>query len=90
MVISSTKVDSFRPSFSKSSISHRPKLNMEKAPINDDGKAADSIIEHVAPKVEQARIAADEEHNLSVWEAITQNKVVVFWCVFFAFSGVAW
>ncbi len=58
--------------------------------MNDDGKAADSIIEHVAPKAEQARIAAEEEHNLSAWDAIRQNKLIVFWCVFFAFSGVAW
>jgi hypothetical protein len=63
---------------------------MEKAHINDDTKAADSIIEHVAPKVEQARLAAEEEHSLSVREAISKNKLAVFWCVFFAFSGVAW
>ena len=63
---------------------------MEKGNINDDTKAADSVIEHVAPKVDQARIAAEEEHNLSVWEAISKNRLVVLWCVFFAFSGVAW
>jgi hypothetical protein len=63
---------------------------MEKVSVNDDNKAADSIIENVAPKVEQARIATDEEHSLSAWEAIGKNKLVVFWCVFFAFSGIAW
>jgi hypothetical protein len=63
---------------------------MEKVTINDENKAADSIIEHVGPKVEQARLAAEEEHSLSVWEAISKNRKVVFWCVFFAFSGVAW
>lgn len=63
---------------------------MEKSTIHDDPKAADSNIEHVTPKIEHARIAADEEHRLAVWEAISKNKLVVLWCVFFAFSGVAW
>lgn len=58
--------------------------------LHDGGKAADSAIENVAPKVEQARVAAEEEHQLSVWSALTTNKTVVFWCVFFAFSAVGW
>lgn len=58
--------------------------------IQDQSKAADAAIENVAPKVEQARLAAAEEHQLSVWEALTKNKVVVFWCVFFAFGAVGW
>jgi hypothetical protein len=63
---------------------------MEKVALNHDGKPVDTIIEDVGPKVEQARIAADEEHNLSVRDALSQNKLVVFWCVFFAFSCVGW
>lgn len=64
---------------------------MEKAAdIRNESKAADLAIEHVAPKLEQAQIAAAEEHNLSVWEALTQNKTVVFWCIFFSFSAVGW
>ena len=66
------------------------KDKMEKVNFNDDSKTADSIVEHVPPKIDQARIAADEEHNLSVWDAISKNRLVVIWCVFFAFSGVAW
>ena len=64
---------------------------MEKAAdIHDENKAAHSIVERVAPKIEQARVATEEEHNLSVWDAISKNKDVVFWCVFFAFSAVGW
>ncbi|KIW75231.1 hypothetical protein Z517_12005 [Fonsecaea pedrosoi CBS 271.37] len=65
---------------------------MEKLNIDDhhDGKAIDSIVEHVPPKVEQARAAAEEEHNLSAWEALSKHRTVVFWCVFFAFSCIGW
>ncbi|KAK7899976.1 hypothetical protein LTR67_003722 [Exophiala xenobiotica] len=64
---------------------------MEKAvDVRGGSKATDSAIEDVAPKVEQARVAAEEEHQLSVWSALTTNKTVVFWCVFFAFSAVGW
>lgn len=63
---------------------------MGKEEILDDNKAADSTIENVPPKLEQARAAAEEEHRLSVWEALSKNKTVVFWCVFFAFSAVGW
>ena len=63
---------------------------MEKVNGVNDNKAVDSVIENIAPKAEQARIAAEEEHNLSIWEAVSNHKLVVFWCVFFAFSGVAW
>lgn len=49
-----------------------------------------TMVEDLAPKVEQARVAAEEEHQLSVWDALTKNKVVVFWCVFFAFSAIGW
>jgi hypothetical protein len=64
---------------------------MEKAvDVRGGSKATNSAIEDVAPKVEQARVAAEEEHQLSVWSALTTNKTVVFWCVFFAFSAVGW
>jgi hypothetical protein len=63
---------------------------MEKIALDHDGKPDDTVIEDVGPKVEQARIAAEEEHNLSVRDALSQNKLVVFWCIYFAFSGVAW
>jgi hypothetical protein len=58
--------------------------------VHGGSKAADHAIENVAPKVEQARVAAEEEHQLSVWSALTTNKTVVFRCVFFAFSVVGW
>ncbi len=58
--------------------------------LHGGSKAAESAIETVAPKVEQARVAAEEEHQLSVWSALTTNKTVVFWCIFFAFSAVGW
>ena len=63
---------------------------MGKEEIYDESKGADSTVEHVAPKLEQARIATEEEHNLGVWQAISENKSVVFWCVFFAFSAIGW
>jgi len=64
---------------------------MEKATdIHDESKAADLTVERASPKVDQARVATEEEHNLSVWDAISKNKSVVFWCVFFAFSCVGW
>lgn len=53
-------------------------------------KTSDTTIERVPPKLEQAQLAAEEEHNLSVWRALTENKRVVFWCIFFAFSAVGW
>lgn len=58
--------------------------------ILGESKSADSVVEDLAPKVEQARVAAEEEHTLSVWDALCKNKSVVFWCVFFAFSAVGW
>lgn len=58
--------------------------------IRNESKAAGLAVEHVAPKIEQAQLAAEEEHNLSVWGALTHNKTVVFWCVFFAFSAIGW
>ncbi|KAL6245954.1 hypothetical protein RBB50_007107 [Rhinocladiella similis] len=64
---------------------------MEKAVEFHDGtKPRGTVVENIAPKVEQARVAAEEEHQLSVWDALTKNKIVVFWCVFFAFSAVGW
>ena len=58
--------------------------------IYNENKAGDSVVENVAPKLEQARVAADQEHRLSVWQALSQDRIVVFWCVFFAFSCVGW
>jgi hypothetical protein len=58
--------------------------------VYTESKARDSIIEDVPPKLEQARVAREEEHRLSVWDALSQNKIVVFWCVFFAFSCIGW
>ena len=55
-----------------------------------DDKITDTTVKHVPPKLEQARLAAEEEHNLSVWRALTENKRVVFWCIFFAFSAIGW
>lgn len=63
---------------------------MEKVAIENEDKAVNANIEDVAPKLEQAILAAEEEHNLTAWQAISQNKLVVFWCVFFAFSAVGW
>lgn len=64
---------------------------MEKpADLHHENKAIGSVIEDVPPKLEQAQLATEEEHNLSVWGALTQNKNVVFWCIFFAFSAVGW
>ncbi|KIV96703.1 hypothetical protein PV10_00532 [Exophiala mesophila] len=57
---------------------------------NYDDKLTDTTVKHVPPKLEQARLAAEEEHNLSVWRALTENKRVVFWCIFFAFSAIGW
>ncbi|KAK5057779.1 hypothetical protein LTR84_011780 [Exophiala bonariae] len=57
---------------------------------HSENKAISSVIDDVPPKIEQAQIAAAEEHNLSVWGALTQNKKVVFWCIFFAFSAIGW
>jgi len=58
--------------------------------LQHENKAIGSVMEDVPPKIEQAQIAAEEEHNLSVWGALTQNKRVVFWCIFFAFSAIGW
>lgn len=58
--------------------------------LQHENKAVGSVIEDVPPKIEQAQIAAEEEHNLSVWGALTRNKKVVFWCIFFAFSAIGW
>ena len=55
---------------------------------HDEAKAVDSTIENVGLKTEQIREATAEEHRLTAWQAISSNRRLVFWCVFFAFSAV--
>ena len=50
----------------------------------------DETVEDVELKTELVREAAAEEHSLSAWQAIASHKRIVFWCIFFAFSGVGW
>ena len=52
-------------------------------------KVADDVIEDVDLK-QNAGMAAEEERTLSVWQTIAANPKVVFWCAFFAFSGIGW
>ena len=50
-----------------------------------------STVEDTYPqKVDEAQIAAAEEHSLSVKDALLNNKLVVFWCIFFGFSSIGW
>lgn len=58
--------------------------------LRENKGVAENQIENIGVKAEEARIATENEHNLSVIEALKHNKRVVLWCVFFAFSGVAW
>ena len=58
--------------------------------LSTQEKLADTTIEHVAIKNEAVAAAVADEHSQGAWEAILNNKRVVLWCVFFAFSGVAW
>ena len=52
-------------------------------------KKTDEAIEDIDLK-QNAGIAAEEERTLSVWQTIAANPKVVFWCAFFAFSGIGW
>ena len=62
----------------------------EKLDTHGQEKAADSTVEDVILKGDDAAVAVAEEHSLSVWGALSSNKRVVFWCVFFAFSCIGW
>ena len=50
---------------------------------------ANNAIEDIDLK-RNASVAVEEERTLSVWQTIAANPKVVFWCAFFAFSGIGW
>jgi hypothetical protein len=63
----------------------------EKTEAGADPKATDvSTIEDVLGKGDNAAVAVAEEHSMTVKDAILNNKRVVCWCVFFAFSAIGW
>lgn len=47
-------------------------------------------IEHVSLKADSIAIATAEEHNLSMKDALLNNKRIVWWCFFFAMSAIGW
>lgn len=63
---------------------------MAEKTLHEEAKALDTMIDNVEPKTEQLQEATSEEHNLTVWKALTTQRRVVFWCVFFAFAAVGW
>ena len=57
----------------------------------DEKTQEDMTVEDVYhTKQDEAAVAVAEEHSLTAWNAIVQNKRVVFWCAFFAFSAIGW
>lgn len=49
----------------------------------------DEKVEDVTTVID-ATLAAEKEHNEGVWHVMRNSPLVVFWCLFFAFSAVGW